>query len=178
MTQYLVATNHHPDDYDPRTVDEAMSRETHKARFVRNRSASPSGISFSISSCKLCHTGTARASNPLPFAVSNSIRLRRSAGSGEILTSPRCSSGFKAAVSVVRSIANKAATGRIDGGSGRFSDINNENCPFVRSNGRRASSNRRAKARAARCTCRHRQQSRTINVVSYGTAGGLDTIRD
>jgi hypothetical protein len=168
MTQYLLPI---PDDYDLSVEAEAISGETHKARLVRNRPASPTGISFSISSCMLCHIGTARASTPLPFAVSDSIRLRRSAGSGDIFTSPRCSSGFKAAVSVVRSIANSDATGRIDGGSGRFSDINSENCPFVSSNGRSASSNRRAKARAARCTCRHRQQSRTKRVVSYGTAG-------
>lgn len=177
MTQNLVAI-HHPDGYDPCTDDEAMSRETHKARLVRNRSASPSGISFSISSCVLCHTETARASNPRPLSVSVNIRLRRSAGSGEIFSSPRCSSGFKAAVSVVRSIASSDATGRIDGGSGRFSDINSENCPFVSSNGRSASSNRRARARAARCTCRHRQQSRTRSVVSYGSTGALDTVRE
>jgi hypothetical protein len=53
---------------------------------------------------------------------------------------------------VVRSIASKDATAAIAGGSGRFSDISNENCPFVRSRGRRASSKRRARARAARCT--------------------------
>ena len=177
MAQYLVAI-HHAEDYAPCTADEAVSRETNKARLVRSRSASPSGISFSISPCTFCQTGTARASNPLPFAVSNSIRLRRSAGSGETFTSPRCSSGFKAAVRVVRSIASNDATGRIDGGSGRFNDINSENCPFVSSNGRNASSNFRASARAARCTCRHRQQSRTRRVVSYGSTGGLDTVRE
>jgi hypothetical protein len=118
----------------------------------RNRSAPPSGISFSISSWVLCQTGKARASNRRPLSVSINIRLRRSAGSGEIFTSPRCSSGFKAAVSVVRSIESNDATGRIDGGSGRLSDINSENCPFVSSNGRKASSNLRASARAARCT--------------------------
>jgi hypothetical protein len=84
--------------------------------------------------------------------VSFKIRLRRSNEPGSILTSPRRSSGFKAAVNVVRSIASSDATGPIAGGSGRFNDIKSENCPFVSPKGRNASSNRRAKERAARCT--------------------------
>jgi len=106
------------------------------------------------------------------------MRLRRSEGSSETLTSPRRSNGLRAAVSVVRSIASRDATGPMDGGSGRFSEINNENWPFVSSNGRNASSKRRARRRAARWTCRQRQQSRTKSVVSYGSFLGLDTKTD
>jgi hypothetical protein len=91
------------------------------------------------------------------------------------LTNPRRSSGFNAAVSVVRSIASKDATGPMGGGSGRFRDIKSENCPFVSPNGRNTSSKRRANARAARCTWRQRQQSRTKSVVSYGSVFTLDT---
>jgi hypothetical protein len=46
---------------------------------------------------------------------------------------------------------------------------------LVRLNGRNASSKRRASARAARCTCRQRQWSRTSSVVAYGSRLGLDT---
>ena len=50
---------------------------------------------------------------------------------------------------MVRSIASSAATLPIVGGSGRFSDINNENWPCVRPSGRNTSSKRRANPRAA-----------------------------
>jgi len=141
----------------------------------RSASGASPGIVRSTSSCVLFHTGSARASRLRPFMVSFKMRLRPSAGSGTILTNPPRSSGFKAAVKVVRSIPSNPATGTIPGGSGRFSDISSENCPLVSPNGRSASSNRRANARAARCTCKHRQQSRTINVASYGSAFTLDT---
>ena len=81
---------------------------------------------------------------------------------------PRRSSGFRLAVRVVRSMARKPATEPADGGSGRFSAIISENWPLVRPEGRRASSNRRAKARAVRWAARHRQWSRTCSVVSNG----------
>lgn len=44
-----------------------------------------------------------------------------------MVTKPRLSSGFTAAVSVVRSIANKLAALCMLAGSGRLSDINSEN---------------------------------------------------
>jgi hypothetical protein len=142
---------------------------------MRRDWGSPLGISRSTSRWVLSQTGTALASNCWPLPLSCIIRLRLSAGSGEIFTSPRRTRGFNAAVNVVRSMASREATGPIGGGTGRLRDIKSENCPFVRSNGRSASSNRRAKLRAARCTCKHRQQSRTKRVVSYGTGFLLDT---
>lgn len=147
-----------------------------RARSARlNSSGSPSGMSSSSSWCVCSHTGIARIRIACPLLVSCRVRLLRSDGSAEILTKPRLSNGFKAAVSVVRSMASRDATGPIGGGAGRFSAMSRENCPFVRSNGRSTSSKRRANARAARCTCKHRQQSRTSNVVSYGSVFLLDT---
>ena len=81
------------------------------------------------------------ANNVIPFGVGAIKRLRRSPGSAATVTNPRRSNGFNAAVNVVRSIASKDATAAIAGGSGRFNDISNENCPFVRSSDRSASSN-------------------------------------
>ncbi len=148
----------------------------------RSSSGFPSGICRSISSCVRFHAGIASASSFRPFEVSFKIRLLRSSRSAVIWTSPRRSRGFNAAVNVVRSMASSDATGPIEGGSGRFSDISSENCPFVSPCGRSASSNRRPRARAARCTCRHRQQSFTIRVVSNRSSGsddgGLDTTPD
>jgi hypothetical protein len=116
----------------------------------RRRPGSPSGRRALIWSCVRSQMGTARANNLNPLGVRAINRLRRSAVSVVTLTSPRRSNGFKAAVSVVRSIASKDATSAIAGGAGRFRDISNENCPFVRSSDRSASSKRRARARAAR----------------------------
>jgi hypothetical protein len=76
--------------------------------------------------------------------------LRLSFSSTDTVTRPRRSSGFKLAVSVVRSMASNAATLPMPGGLGRLSDISRENWPFVRPKGRSASSKRRATARAAR----------------------------
>lgn len=121
-------------------------------RFLRNSSGAPSGIRCSISRCVDSHTGTALASTSCPFAVSAKIRLRRSEGSWDILTNPRLCNGFRAAVSVVRSMASSEATGPMGGGSGRLRDIKSENCPLVRPKGRSTSSNCRASERAARCT--------------------------
>ena len=104
----------------------------------RNSSGSPSGRSRSTSSCAVFHTGIASASSFLPLVVNLRIRLRRSEGSAVIWTNPRRSSGFSAAVRVVRSIASSDATGPIAGGSGRFNDINSENCPLVSPCGRNA----------------------------------------
>ena len=53
------------------------------------------------------------------------------------------------------------------GGTGPLSAIIKENCPLVSAAGRSASSKRRASARAARCTCRHRQVSRTMQVTAW-----------
>ena len=126
-------------------------------KLLRKSSGSPFGMRCSISRWVRSHTGTARASRLSPLAVRIKIRFRRSEGFWEILTNPRRSKGFKAAVRVVRSMASREATGPIGGGSGRFNDISRENCPLVSPKGRRTSSNRRAKARAARCTWRQRQ---------------------
>jgi len=144
----------------------------------RSRFAVPSGMGRSTSSWVLFHTGTAWASRRRPLTVSLRMRLRRSAGSGDTSTSPRRSSGFSAAVSVVRSIASNDATGAMDGGAGRLSDMSRENWPLVSSNGRSASSKRLANARAARCTWRQRQVSLTSSVVSNGSTFGLDTTSD
>ncbi|MNT49306.1 hypothetical protein D3C72_1861490 [compost metagenome] len=91
-----------------------------------------------------------------------------------MLTSPRRSKGFSAAVSVVRSMARRLATGPIGGGSGRLSDISSENCPLVMPTGFSALSKSRAKARAARCACRQRQASRTKRVVEKGITLAFD----
>ena len=144
-------------------------------RFLRNSSGASMGSTFSICSCVLRQTGTARSSRACPFAVRLNTRLRRLDGSGAIFTRPRRSRGLSAAVSVVRSMAKREATGPIAGGSGRLSETSRENWPLVSSNGRNASSKRRARTRAARCTCKQRQQSRTSRVVSYGSCFPLDT---
>ena len=69
-----------------------------------------------------------RAGQQCPTAdVSLSLRLRLSTRSAVTSTKPRRSKGFRAAVSVVRSIASSAATEPMLGGSGRFSDIISEN---------------------------------------------------
>jgi len=120
-------------------------------RLLRSAFQSVAGSTFSISTCVLCQVGRARASRRLPLSVRTRTRLRRSAGSFRTLTRPRRCSGFRAAVSVVRSMASREATGPIGGGSGRLRDISKENCPFVSPWGRSASSKRRARTRAARC---------------------------
>jgi len=81
-------------------------------------------------------TGTAAASSARPFPVSARRRLRRSASSIVMVTSPRRSSGFRFAVRVVRSIASSAAILPSPGGSGWFNDISSENCPLVSPSGR------------------------------------------
>ncbi len=135
-------------------------------KFFRRRSGSPGPRRASIAAWVLVHTGTARASNFLPCALNSSRRARWSSWSFITLIKPRRCSGLRAAVNVVRSIARNEATDPIAGASGRFKDIINENCPLVRPRGRSALSKRRASARAARCTWRQRQQSRTRIVVS------------
>jgi hypothetical protein len=96
-------------------------------KLLLNRSGSPSGRSDSIFKWASSQIGAALASRVLPFRVKLSLRLRRSAGSGLILTRPRRCSGLSAAVKVVRSMASSDATGPIPGGSGRFNDISKEN---------------------------------------------------
>jgi hypothetical protein len=134
-------------------------------RLFRSRSASPLRRSASTAACFFFQIGTARASALRPLAVSFIRRPRRSTGSAMIRTSPRRRKGLRAAVNVVRSIASSDATAFIPGGSGRFRDTMSENCPLVSPTGRSASSKRRASARAVRCTCRQRQQSRIRCVV-------------
>jgi hypothetical protein len=135
-------------------------------KFFLRRSGSPRSRRASTAACVLVHTGTALASSFFPCGVNSSRRVRRSPWFVMILIKRRLCSGFSAAVKVVRSIASNDATDPIVGAAGRFKDIISENCPLVRSSGRNALSNRRARARAARCTCRQRQQSRTLMVVS------------
>jgi hypothetical protein len=74
-------------------------------------------------------------------------------------------------------MASSAATEPMPGGCGRFKDIIRENCPLVRPTGLSASSNRRASARAARCACRHRQESRTKSVVANGISEVFDMVQ-
>jgi hypothetical protein len=142
-------------------------------KVLRSRSDSPGARRASTAACSLRHTGTALASNFFPRGVNSSRRARWSCWFGVILSSPRRLSGFSAAVKVVRSIASKDATAPIVGASGRFKDIINENCQLVRPSGRNALSNCRARARAARCTWRQRQESRTRIVVPYDVPRGL-----
>ena len=121
-------------------------------KFFRRRSGSPGPRRASSAAWVLVHTGTARASDCLPCGVNSSRRARWSPWSVVILIRPRCRSGFRAAVKVVRSIASNEATAPIVGASVRFKDTISENCPFVRPSGRSALSKHRASARAARST--------------------------
>jgi len=121
-------------------------------RFFRRRLDSPGARRASTEAWVVVHTGTARASNFLPCGVNCSRRARWSSWSVVTLIRLRRHSGFRAAVKVVRSIANNEATAPIAGGSGRFKDTISENCPFVRPSGRSALSKHRASARAARST--------------------------
>ena len=89
-------------------------------------------------------------------------------------TRPRRSSGLTLAVTVVRSMASRAETSLMLGGCGRLSDIRSENWPWVSASGRNASSKRRASARAARCTCRQRQVSRTRHVKAWDNRPRFD----
>lgn len=156
-----------------RLCAEARKKASHQwsdwesaCRLPRRRMESTSSRSASTSTVVCSQTGTAVASRVLPCGVSFSRRPRRSEGFVTTLTRPRRTSGLSAAVKVVRSMASSDATDAMSGGSGRFSDISRENWPFVRPNGRNASSKRRARARAARCTWRQRHRSRTRVVVS------------
>ena len=138
-----------------------------KARRVLRRPTAAFGSKLlSIAACVRSQIGTAASKTARPTSVNFRRRIRRSVSSAITVRRPRLSSGFKLAVKVVRSIASSVATDPIEGGSGRLSEISNENCPLLSPAGRKASSNRRASARAARCVCRHRQWSRTSSVVS------------
>ena len=140
-------------DVDVRSVVALAAVSLESARkLFRRRSGSRSPSKPSIARWVLFQTGTARASNLRPFGVNVIRRARRSCGSGLILSRARRRNGLRAAVKVVRSMASSDATSAIPGGFGRFKDIMSENCPFVRPNGRNASSNRLASALAARCT--------------------------
>jgi len=141
-------------------------RQESVRKAFRRRSGSPGPRRASTAAWVLVHTGTARVSNFLPSGVNSSRRARWSLLPLVILIRLRRRSGFRAAVKVVRSIASNDATAPIVGGPGRFKDIIRENCPLVRPSGRSAVSKRRASARAARSTCRQRQESRTRIVVS------------
>ena len=144
-------------------------------RSARSSSQSDRSRSSSIAAWVRFHTGTAATRRTRPGGVNVTRRVRLSASSIVTLTSPRRSRGFKLAVNVVRSIASRADTLPMVGGSSRLSDISSENCPFVRPNGRSAASKRRATARAARCKCRQRQVSRTSTVIAKGRCWSLDT---
>jgi hypothetical protein len=135
-------------------------------KFFRRRSGSPRSRRASTAAWVLIHTGMARASNSFPRGVNCSRRARWSSRFVVILIKPRRRSGFSAAVKVVRSTASNDATAPIAGASMRFKDIISENWPLVRPSGRRALSKCRASARAARCTWRQRQESRTRIVIS------------
>jgi hypothetical protein len=140
-------------DYDQIVLDkfQRVGIQESARRVSLRRSSSPRPKPASTAAWVLFHTGTARASSFFPFGVNSSRRVRWSSWSAVILIRPRRRSGFRAAVNVVRSITSNEATDPMLGASGRFKDINKENCPFVRSSGRSAVSKRRASARAARC---------------------------
>jgi hypothetical protein len=143
-------------------------------RPLRRQSALPLSRDAVTISWVRSQTGSADASSVLPGAVRLSRLPRRSEGSVATVSRPRRSSGLMAAVRVVRSMPRREETDAMLADSGRLSDIRRENWPLVRPIGRSASSKRRASARAARCTCRQRQQSRTRRVVSKGMTGVLD----
>jgi hypothetical protein len=158
---------------DNKMIHGTVGHQVSARRLFRRRLESRLKSRLSTARWVFFQTGTARTSNLRPFSVNVIRRARRSAGSTLILSRARRCRGLRAAVKVVRSMASTDATASIPGGSGRFRDIMSENCPFVRPSGRNASSKRRASALAARCTWRHRQESRTICVVSRE---GLATI--
>jgi hypothetical protein len=151
MIKQLLVTQPRTDERNEMIATSWDVQESARKLF-RRRSESPSLRSASTAVWVFVQTGTARASNPCPFAVSVIRRPRPSAGSAVTLTRRRRHKGFRAAVKVVRSMASSKATAAIPDGFGRFRDIISENWPFVRPIGRSASSKRRASALAARCT--------------------------
>ena len=64
-----------------------------------------------MSPCAAVQIGMACSSSASPLAVSVSRRERRSSASGVTFSKPRHSNGLRLAVSMVRSIASKLATG-------------------------------------------------------------------
>jgi hypothetical protein len=98
---------------------------------------------LSMRRCVASQIGPAARSRARPASVRTRRRIRRSAGSSRAASRPRCSSGLRLAVRVVRSIASNAATAPSVGGSGRLSAASNENWPLVKPTGRKASSNAR-----------------------------------
>ena len=123
-----------------------------RRKLLRRRSGSPGLSRVSRASWVLVQTGTATVSTFLPRGVNSSKRARWSSHFLLILIRLRRCSGLSAAVKVVRSMASNDATAPMLGASGRFKDINSENCPCVKSRGRNAWSKHRASDRAARCT--------------------------
>ena len=90
---------------------------------------------------------------------------------------------MRAAVNVVLSISSSDATAPMSGSSGRLRDIINENCPLVSPLGRSASSEHRASALAARCTCRqrheiadHKRSSQMLGLLPVGYQVSQDNI--
>jgi hypothetical protein len=154
---------------------------TARRRSFLNLSAAPAPRSRSICSCACVQMGTAAVSNSIPFLVSLSTLLRRSAGCTSMVSKLRRERTLAAAVTVVRSMPRSSATlptvaAGIPGSCGRFRLISIENCPFVSPVGFSARSKCRANVRAARCVCRHKQRSFTSSVVLYGTAGSAERV--
>src|SRR5262245_54382768 len=94
---------------------------------ARRSSGWNSATNRSIEAWVSSQSGNALARSDRPLAVIVRRRLRLSSLSTETFTSLRRSRGLRTAVNVVRSIASKAATLPMVGGSGRFSDISREN---------------------------------------------------
>jgi len=93
----------------------------------------------------------------MPAGVRRRWRMRRSLGSGTTFSKLRLERVFTAAVRVVRSMPSSWATelmvaGGTPGMSGRLRLMRSENWPLLMPAGLRASSKRRARARAARWT--------------------------
>ena len=82
---------------------------------LRSRSGSPSPSAASISPCVRSHTGAASASSFFPCAVKRSVARADPQDPLSTFTRPRRSSGFTAAVKVVRSIASKSAMAAMPG---------------------------------------------------------------
>src|SRR5258707_15372461 len=92
-------------------------------RSARSRSGLELARSRSIAAWVRFQIGTAAAKSDRPVGVNAIRRLRLSVSSTATVTRLRRLSGLRLAVSVVRSMASKAATLPMLGGFGRLSDI-------------------------------------------------------
>ena len=144
-------------------------------RNPRPGGAAPAGSDASSTACSRRQIVSAccRASWPLGVIVTK--RRRRSPAPSLISISPRRSSGFKSAVTLVRSIASNPLSPPMDCDAFPAMNIKAEYCPLVSPTGCNARSNRRPRRLAARCAARHKQASRTsrIAVLESGLASTM-----